>query len=169
MKLLHLIPPPLHRLGYRVAHKARRAWLRRRGSITHGCTVVAHDGAGNFLLVRHSYGRDVWTFPSGGIRRDETPIVAALREFREELGCGLIDARRLATFKESYAGATNVVHVFSGIADGVPRPDRREIVEASFFARDRLPEPLSGKVASRLAAFDAAAEEAPAWHKLQQR
>lgn len=169
MKLLHLIPAPLHRAGYRLAFQARRLWRRRVKSTSHGCTVVARDGAGRFLLVRHSYGPDVWTFPSGGIGKHETPLVAAVREFREELACGLTEVKRISTYKGMYLRAPSVVHVFTGIADGVPRPDRREIVEARFFAREELPQALSRTVAGHLAAFDADQVGPPAWHKLQQR
>ena len=131
--------------------------------------MVARDEAGRILLVRHSYGADVWTFPGGGLRRHETPLAAAMREFREELGCGLVDVRRLATIREPFLGAINIAHIYTGRVDGAPRADRREIVEARFFARDSLPEPLSRAVAPRMAALDAADAEAPEWHKLQRR
>ncbi len=169
VKLIHLIPAPLHRAGYRLAFRARRLWRGRVRSTSHGCTVVARDGEGRFLLVRHSYGPDVWTFPSGGIGKHETPLVAAVREFREELGCGLLEVRRISTYQGIYLRAPNVVHVFTGIVAGVPRADRREIVEARFFARDELPQALSRIVAPHLAAFDADRAGPPAWHKLQQR
>lgn len=169
MNLLNLLPPVLHRIGCRIGHRARRMWYSRSGAIVHGCSVIARDGAGRFLLVRHSYGPAVWTFPGGGMRKHETPLVAAVREFREELGCDLLDLRRLATLKENFLGATNVVHVYTGLADGQPRADRREILEARFFARGEFPRALSRTVYPRLAAFDAGQAEVPAWHKLQQR
>ena len=161
MNLLHVIPAPLHRVLYRVAHRLRRGYLRRSGRIIHGCSMIGRDRQGRILLVRHSYGPPVWAFPGGGMQRHETPVVAALREFREELGCELGDARRLTTFKENYLGAVNVSHVFTGLVEGVPRPDGREIVEARFFDRGELPAELSRTVYPRIAALDAAGARAP--------
>lgn len=155
MKISRLIPAPLHRLGYRAAHMLRGFWYQTTGKTVHGCTVLARDAEGRFLLVRHSYGPAVWAFPGGGIGRNETPLVAAMREFREELNCKLVDAKRVDLIRESYLGATNVVHVFTGVVEDKPRVDRREIIEARFFERNAFPRNLSRTVASRLRAFDA--------------
>ena len=57
--MLHLIPPPLHRLLYRLAHRARRKWLCWFKPELHGCAVILRDGEGRVLLVRHPYGADV--------------------------------------------------------------------------------------------------------------
>jgi 8-oxo-dGTP pyrophosphatase MutT (NUDIX family) len=168
MRLVNLIPRPIHRLAFRVGHQLRKVWYRRTTPIVHGCSVLARDDGGRFLLVRHSYGPGYWMFPSGGVGKYETPLMAAVREFREELDCGLTDVRRVTTVKEGYHGATNVVHVYTGRIDGEPRPDRREVLEARFFAREQFPQHVSNTVAMRMAAFDAG-QSAPAWHKLQKR
>jgi 8-oxo-dGTP pyrophosphatase MutT (NUDIX family) len=153
--MLRLIPPPLHRQLYRLAHTLRRHWLRFRGGRLYGCNIIARDGQGRLLMVRHSYGDRQWGFPGGGIGKREEPEAAARREFAEELRCGLTELRCLGTIEESDLGATNVVHVFTGLADGEPRADGRELVEARFFARDALPRPLSRKASRRLAMLDA--------------
>lgn len=169
MNPLRILPAPLHRLAYRLAHRARGLWYARTRQTVHGCSVIAQDESGRILLVRHSYGPATWTFPGGGIRRHETPMCAAKREFGEELQCNLRETRRVDTLEESFFGATNVVHIFTGLVDGQPRPDRREIVEARFFARDEFPSNLSRWVPARMAALDAASAERPEGHKLQQR
>lgn len=149
--MLRLIPAALHRRLYRVAHAVRRSWLRLRGGTVHGSNVIARDARGRVLMVRHSYGGGGWEFPGGGMGRGEDPEAAARREFLEELGCGLEEVSFLGTVEEPYHGATNVVHVFTGVVAGEPRVDGRELVEARFFPRDALPEPLRRKAASRLA------------------
>ena len=131
--MFRLIPPGLHRLAYRAAFAVRRRWLRWRGGTIYGCNVIARDGEGRLLAVRHSYGRKGWEFPGGGRSLSEEPEAAAMREFAEETGCvlaGLVHAGRV---EEPYHGANNVVDVFTGLAIGEPRPDGREIVEARFF------------------------------------
>lgn len=153
--MLHLIarvlPAPLHRLGYRVAFRLRKAWLGLTGQTIHGCTMIARDAAGRVLLVRHSYGSTHWSFPGGGMNKGEDPLAAALREFTEELGCTVSDPRHLGTLGEAYHGAHNVAHVFTGLIAGEPRPDMRELVDARFFALDDLPPDTSRSVFPRLA------------------
>lgn len=150
--MLHLIlPAPLHRLAYRLAHWLRVRWLRWSGRTIHGASMIARDGAGRVLLVRHSYGSRLWAFPGGGLDRGEDPLAGAVREFAEELGCSVTSPVHLGTLEENFHGAHNVAHVFSGLIAGEPRPDMREIVEARFFAPDDLPQGLSRTVRPRLA------------------
>jgi 8-oxo-dGTP pyrophosphatase MutT (NUDIX family) len=148
--MLHLIarllPPPLHRLGYRLAHWARKRWWRLSRARFAGCRVLAFDAEGRVLLVRHSYGSGGWMPPGGGLRRGEDPLAAAARELREETGCRLSGAWRLAVAEEAVHGGTNVVHIVAGSAAGTPAPDRREIVAAGFFAPDALPAPMPGRL-----------------------
>ena len=153
--MLHLIsraiPAPLHRLLYRAAHRARKRWLRLRGGTVRGCSIIARDGEGRVLLVRHSYGSGLWSLPGGGLGRNEDALAGGLREFAEELGCGLVDLCLVATLDETYHGALHEAHVVTGLVDGTPRPDMREIVEAQFFALDALPHGKVRVVAERLA------------------
>ncbi|MXO67002.1 NUDIX hydrolase [Altericroceibacterium endophyticum] len=152
--MLHLIPPPLHRAALRLAHGLRKRLWRWRPRVLNGASMIARDGYGRVLLVRHSYGSDSWTLPGGGIRADEKPAIAALREFEEELGCGVSDLTFLGVREEQLHGSLNRVHVFTGVAQGVPRADGRELTQACFFARDDLPEAISPLVAQRLALLD---------------
>ena len=168
MKLLHLLPAPLHRMGYRLAHSMRRWHYSNTGKTVEGCSILARDGKGGFLLVRHSYGADVWAFPGGGIGKNETALVAAAREFREELNCGLANIKRVSLDSEEYHGATNIVHVFTGDVHGRPRPDMRELVEARYFAREDFPKNLSPTVKRRMQAFDAIPEDKPTYRGLKQ-
>ena len=148
--MLRLIPAPLHRAAYRVAHFLRCKWLRQRGGTVYGCAVVARDGEGRLLLVRHSYGPDCWEFPAGARRRSESAEATARREFREEVGCAIEEVAHLGQVAEPYHGATNVVDVFTGRIEGEPRADGREIVEVGLFAPESLPAPLGVTARRRL-------------------
>ena len=138
-----MVPPPLHRTALRVAHRLRRGWWRLRKPLVTGCRIVALDGEGRVLLIRQSYGTPGWLLPAGGVRRGEDPLLTAARELAEETACRLAGAVLAETVIEPLAGTRNRVHVVTGRAHGIPRPDRREVLEARFFALDALPEPLA--------------------------
>ncbi len=148
--MLRLIPRSLHRVLLIQAHRVRLVWWRIRKPLLLGCRVLAFDGEGRVLLVRHSYGSGRWLLPGGGIARGETPLAAALRELGEETACALEDPREIAVIEEPLAGTINRVHVITGRACGVPHGDGREIVAAEFFALDALPPDLAGQLQRNL-------------------
>jgi 8-oxo-dGTP pyrophosphatase MutT (NUDIX family) len=151
--MLRLIPPPLHRVLLISAHRLRLVWWRVSKPVLHGCRVLAFDGAGRVLLVRHSYGSGRWLLPGGGIARGEAPLAAALRELLEETGCELAEARELVVIEEPLSGATNRVHVICGVTRDRPQADGREIVAAEFFAPDALPPNLARQLELNLAGW----------------
>jgi len=148
--MLHLIPPPLHRAGLRLAHGIRRRWWRLRSPRLAGCRVIALDLEGRVLLIRHSYGSDKWMPPGGGIGRGEDPLTAAIRELREETACRLENARTLALSHEDLHGAANRVHIVCGLTRDQPVADGREIIEAAFFALGDLPHALPNRLRAQL-------------------
>ena len=148
--MLHLIPAPLHRLGLQLAHAVRRRWWRWFRVRLEGCRVLAVNGAGGVLLVRHSYGSGAWLLPGGGIARGETPLAAAQRELTEEVGMTLAQARCLAVIDEPLYGTVNRVHLISGTAQGELRCDGREIIAARFFDPADWPSGLSPRLAAQL-------------------
>lgn len=144
--MLHLIPPPLHRRLYRIADRLRRQWWKVRRPTRNSVVVAAFDAAGRVLLVRHSYGPQVWALPGGGIDRGEDPATAAVREFREELGSPLSDVRELSHVMEPDSGSIDRLHVFVARVAGSPSADMREIVAAEFFDLGDLPSPADRRV-----------------------
>ena len=138
--MLHLIPAPAHRTVLRIAHGLRLRWWRMRKPRLAGCRVLALDREDRVLLVRHSYGSGKWMPPGGGLSRGEDALAAAHRELLEETGCTLHWSARIDLVEETLHGAGNAVHVVAGLTHDTPRPDGREILEASFFELHALPE-----------------------------
>ncbi|MFM9936450.1 MAG: NUDIX hydrolase [Novosphingobium sp.] len=140
-QLLKALPAPLHRTLLRLAQRVRLGvWglLRRE---VRGCNVLAFDGAGRVLLVRHSYHeRDRWLLPGGGLTRGEDPAATGARELAEETGCQLVQGCWIATdVRPMPGGWTNRIELVAGLTSGQPRPDGREIAEAAFFNLEALP------------------------------
>lgn len=157
--MLRLIPPPLHRALLVQAHRVRLVWWRLRKPLLIGCRVLAFDGDGRVLLVRHSYGSGRWLLPGGGVARGETALMAAIRELGEETACALEDPREIAVIEEPLAGTVNRVHVITGRVRGIARGDGREIVAAEFFALDALPAELAQQLERHLADWVALARD----------
>ncbi|MCP3735469.1 NUDIX domain-containing protein [Sphingomonas sp. RP10(2022)] len=134
-----------------LAYRLRRRAMALVGWRTRGVKVMAFDGDGAVLLVRHRYGRsDLWMLPGGGIARREAPAAAAVREIGEETGCVLRDAAAIGTFVAWAEGRRDTVHLFRGTIADVPRVDGVELAEARFFALDALPEALSPATRRRI-------------------
>lgn len=113
--------------------------------------MVARDLEGRVLMVRHSYGLAGWFLPGGGIRRNEGPVEAAIRELQEEAACSAEGVRLLGCIEENVSGSPHTGHVVTCVTMDEPVPDGREVIEARFFPTHSLPEPLSERTRARLA------------------
>jgi ADP-ribose pyrophosphatase YjhB (NUDIX family) len=151
--MLRLIPPAVHRAALRVAHRLRHNFRRVAKLPLAGVSLIAVDDAGRVLLVRHSYGPKLWMLPGGGLKRGEDAATAAAREMREELGCALENVELIATLEETISGAPHTAHVFAATIREPLRPDRREVIDARFFAVDDLPRDLSNLSRHRIEAW----------------
>ncbi len=150
-----LLPAPLHRALLPLAHSIRHYWRRWRGTPIAGVSVVITNLAGDVLLLKHSYGPNVWALPGGGLGNGEDPAAAALREVQEELGLKLARVELVAVIEEVISGAPHTAHLFTAICDQHPRPDGREVTMARFFPSHSLPEPLGRTTRTRIDAWRA--------------
>lgn len=146
-----ILPAPVHRAGYRLAHALRVRWWRLTRPQLTGCRVIALDADARVLLIRHSYSDDRWMLPGGGMKRGEDPVAAGARELAEEAGCALHDARVATVLETTAFGIPNRVYVVVGQARGEVRADGREITHAEFFAIDALPDHRVDGLGERLA------------------
>jgi ADP-ribose pyrophosphatase YjhB (NUDIX family) len=98
-------------------------------------SLVAVWHAGRVLLVRNSYRRPL-SLPAGNLRRGESPLAAAVRELREEVG--IAAAPEVLRFVREVVHRTDWKedhsHVFELELADPPRVaiDRREVVWAGF-------------------------------------
>jgi ADP-ribose pyrophosphatase YjhB (NUDIX family) len=101
------------------------------------CLLTRGD---ELLLVRHTYGPRVWHVPGGGMRRGESPLAAASREMREELGLEDLPWRELPSQTLRIRRGTIVLHRFTAeVGARRLRPRAAEIAGAQWFSARRLP------------------------------
>jgi ADP-ribose pyrophosphatase YjhB (NUDIX family) len=123
--------------------------------------AVITDDAGRLLLCQLNQGHVLWSLPGGRIRRNESPVHAAIRDVREETGTEIeiIDLVGLYHLTGDGCGAglpDAVVHVFRARAQGevaLNAPGR--ISRLSWVDPDALPASLTAT--TRAAVADAVA------------
>jgi 8-oxo-dGTP pyrophosphatase MutT (NUDIX family) len=141
---------PVIQLLYRI----RRALIARLGLKTRGVKVMVFNPAGELLLIRNSYGRrHLFVLPGGGIGRRESPDEAARREVREETALAAERLEPRSVHLSRAEGRIDTIHLFTAVADGVPKPCRVEVEEARFFPLDALPETVSAATRRRIAEY----------------
>jgi 8-oxo-dGTP pyrophosphatase MutT (NUDIX family) len=119
--------------------------------MTLGVRALICDEAGRILLVRHSYARG-WHFPGGGVERGETALAAIVREAAEEGGVEAISAPVLIGFYSNHANFANdhiAFYQFDAWRPCAPAAGN-EIAERDWFARDALPDGVTGGTRRRL-------------------
>ena len=128
----------LWRFAYRCAFRLRLLhWRFLRPRLEGSYVAVWH--AGRVLAIRNSYRRRL-SLPAGGLARGETPVEAALRELREEVGIVSERAalRYVGEIVDRQGYAEDHAHFFELHCEEEPRPqvDSREVVWAGFLRAD---------------------------------
>ncbi|WP_260764374.1 NUDIX hydrolase [Candidatus Mycosynbacter amalyticus] len=117
--------------------------------------VIAPEG--QILLVMNSLGDRRWTLPGGGMKRHETPEVAALRELAEELDLE-IGADRVISLGELPSGSYRAPIVLVRLRAEellLVRADKFEIYAYRWCDLDRLPTPIQPVVHGALGLLSA--------------
>ncbi|WAU84609.1 NUDIX hydrolase [Streptomyces sp. Qhu-G9] len=127
------------------------------------------DADGRVLMVVPTY-KDYWDIPGGYVETGESPLQAASREVREELGITPTLGRLLAVdWAPSATEGDKVLYLFDGgelAPEAVEeiRPQAEELKRVMFVAPGEIPDRTIPRLARRiLAAIDARAASAPVY------
>jgi 8-oxo-dGTP diphosphatase len=125
-------------------------------SLTSAVAAVIADPAGRILLCQQSQGHRLWGLPGGKIRDNESPLHAAIRGIREEVGADVALLELIGLYHLTGADELDLpdvmVHVFRARVDGevtVNSPSR--IAHLGWHEPASLPAPLT---ATTLVAVD---------------
>jgi len=140
------------------------AFSRATRGMTLGVRVVATDGEGRVMLVRHTYLHG-WWLPGGGVDRGETTQDAAVRELREETGLKATVPPRLISVHSNerfFKGDHVLVYGVDAYEIG-ERTSHGEIAEIGWFRPDALPEDAHRSTRDRLGEIFGGVKVSPQW------
>ena len=112
--------------------------------------VVSED---TVLLVRSSFGHQLWSFPGGGIEKNEDPVKAALRELYDETALKT-DESQIKCIGEDRIPSGKRYPMIAMVFYAVQLPQKQstrvirplEILEVKWFKLDKLPKNRSKSV-----------------------
>jgi ADP-ribose pyrophosphatase YjhB (NUDIX family) len=116
-----------------------------------GINLVGLDREGRILMLKHVFHPFVpWGLPGGWLGRHESPEGCLLRELKEETGLtATLGPLLLAVTKPR---PQHLVMIYAGYIRPAPLALSREILDAGWFDRHTLPEPLLASTSAAIAA-----------------
>ncbi len=139
------------RVFYQAIHPFRKLYWFVVRPRTYGVKCLI-ECDGKLLLIRNTYGKMHWTFPGGGVGRNELPEAAVRREVVEEVGIQLGEVVYLGHYFNIKEHKRDTVYCsYVHVTNSTFALDAVEIQEAAWFRADALPQPLSPAVTKVLA------------------
>jgi 8-oxo-dGTP diphosphatase len=146
----------LGKTAHAAASPLLRAYMKGHRRVR---TLVVNE-QNEVLMTRSWFGHQRWSLPGGGIRHNETPSAAAVRETQEETGV-IIDERgckHLGEFDNDDSDAPFIVDCWFAAIDKQPAhiaaKYRLEMLNVAWFPLSHLPAKRSKTVDQALKLYD---------------
>ena len=139
------------RVPIRFPYKMFQWYSRMTRGKTLGARVAVFDAQRRVLLIKASYVPG-WNLPGGGVDPGETLMQAAIRELREEAAVeaiGPLQLHGMFSNEKSFRGDHVAMFVCRDFRQNGFKPTR-EILDARFFAVDKLPNDTRGGARARI-------------------
>lgn len=128
INLYHIIANPIKRFY----------WFFSRPEFCGVKSLIQHKDT--FLFIRNTYGTKRWTFPGGGVNRNEELAEAMKRETLEEVGIVLSDYTYIGFYNNTLYHRKGTVHCYHAKVDSSTLDiDPQEIEDAVWFKLDEMP------------------------------
>jgi 8-oxo-dGTP pyrophosphatase MutT (NUDIX family) len=112
-----------------------------------GVKVIVENDK-KFLMVRIGYAHKKFTFPGGGVEKNESFEEAAKRELEEETGIKTQQLTEIGEYTSDRNYKKNIVKCFYLKTDSsFIKIDNFEIIEADWYSQDQFPKDRSSSVA----------------------
>lgn len=133
----------LQALIYKLAYPlAQCYWFIVRPKTCGVKCILIHEN--QTLLIRHTYGSQLYSAVGGGIKAGENPEAAIKREIYEEVGLTVHNLHQVGTIIWDAENKHDTITVFVASTDStVLTIDQAEIMEATWFEITDLPDDLS--------------------------
>lgn len=116
---------------------AKIYWFITRPKTSGAGCIIEHGD--KILLIRNTYGDGSWSFPGGGVKKNEEPEQAAVREVKEEVGIMINNPTSLGSFLYPWQYRLDTVNVFMVNVDSENiKINKDEIKEAKWFAKNSI-------------------------------
>jgi len=116
-----------------------------------GVKVIVENNDNKLLMVRIGYAHKCWTFPGGGVRKNESFQEAAQRELEEETGIKVENLIEIGEYLSNRYYKKNIVKCFYLKTDvSFVKIDNFEIIESGWFKIEEFPKNCSFAVSKIL-------------------
>ena len=125
--------------------------------LTTAVAAVITDPAGRVLLCQQSQGHKLWGLPGGRIRPDESPLHAAVRDIRHEIGADVRLQEIIGIYELTSDDSSNdlpdcLVHVFRASVDGEVAVNAPGLISrACWHDTSDLPAPMTATTRAAIA------------------
>lgn len=124
---------------YRIFSRLKKLYWFIFKPKTNGVKVIIEYGE-EILMIKNTYGKDVWTFPGGAVERNEKPEDAAIREVQEEIGISITQLKTIGNLLNTREYKRDTVFCYIALVKNkTVNFNTSEIKETKWFNKNQLP------------------------------